>query len=100
MPARYGGVQAPWQAILDRARRMAHGCASSAWTLGFYTLHNWMMALFGEEAQQGGVRDAPLPGARTPCAAGRRWHQAVGALVVGDRRDARQLGHRRRAVRP
>ena len=52
VPARYGGVQAPWPAILDPVRRMAHGCASSAWTLGFYTLHNWMMALFGEQAQE------------------------------------------------
>lgn len=52
VPARYGGLQAPWQSILDPVRRMAHGCASSAWTLGFYTLHNWMMALFGEQAQE------------------------------------------------
>jgi 3-hydroxy-9,10-secoandrosta-1,3,5(10)-triene-9,17-dione monooxygenase len=52
VPARFGGIQAPWPAILDPVRRTAHGCASSAWTLGFYTLHNWMVALFGEEAQQ------------------------------------------------
>jgi 3-hydroxy-9,10-secoandrosta-1,3,5(10)-triene-9,17-dione monooxygenase len=52
VPLRYGGIQAPWPAILDPVRRMAHGCASSAWTLGFYILHNWMMALFGEEAQE------------------------------------------------
>ena len=46
-PARYGGAQADFPAILDPIRRMAHGCAASAWTLGFYTLHNWMLALFG-----------------------------------------------------
>ena len=56
VPARYGGVQAPWPAILDPVRRMAHGCASSAWTLGFYTLHNWMMALFGEQMHDPDVR--------------------------------------------
>ncbi|MFY9918901.1 MAG: acyl-CoA dehydrogenase family protein [Mycobacterium sp.] len=60
VPARYGGVQAPWSAILDPVRRMAHGCASSAWTLGFYTLHNWMMALFGEEAQQEAFATRPF----------------------------------------
>jgi alkylation response protein AidB-like acyl-CoA dehydrogenase len=60
VPARYGGVQAPWQAILDPVRRMAHGCASSAWTLGFYTLHNWMMALFGEEAQDEAFATRPF----------------------------------------
>jgi alkylation response protein AidB-like acyl-CoA dehydrogenase len=52
VPTRFGGAQAPFPAILDPVRRMAHGCASSAWTLGFYALHNWMLALFGEQAQQ------------------------------------------------
>ncbi|MGV0741772.1 acyl-CoA dehydrogenase family protein [Mycolicibacterium sp. XJ870] len=51
VPARYGGQQADFPAILDPVRRMAHGCASSAWTIGFYTLHNWMLALFDEQAQ-------------------------------------------------
>lgn len=60
VPARYGGVQAPWPAILDPVRRMAHGCASSAWTLGFYTLHNWMMALFSEEAQDEAFAERPF----------------------------------------
>ena len=51
VPARYGGPQADFPAILDPVRRMAHGCASSAWTIGFYALHNWMLALFDEQAQ-------------------------------------------------
>lgn len=51
VPARYGGLQAEFPAILDPVRRMAHGCASSAWTIGFYALHNWMLALFDEQAQ-------------------------------------------------
>ena len=81
VPARYGGMQAPFPAILDPVRRMAHGCASSAWTLGFYALHNWMLALFGEQRPGGGVRDAPVPGARSPGAdrprrARRRRHPA------------------------
>jgi len=60
VPARYGGPQAPWPAILDPVRRMAHGCASSAWTLGFYTLHNWLMALFGEQAQEEAFATRPF----------------------------------------
>lgn len=51
LPARYGGRQADFPAILDPIRMMAHGCPSSAWTLGFYILHNWMLALFEERAQ-------------------------------------------------
>jgi 3-hydroxy-9,10-secoandrosta-1,3,5(10)-triene-9,17-dione monooxygenase len=51
VPARYGGSQADFPAILDPVRRLAHGCASSAWTIGFFALHNWMLALFDEQAQ-------------------------------------------------
>lgn len=51
LPARYGGQQADFPESLDAVRTMAHGCASSAWTLGFYTLHNWLLALFDEQAQ-------------------------------------------------
>ena len=39
---------------------MAHGCASSAWTLGFYTLHNWMLALVSEQAQDEVFADGPV----------------------------------------
>ncbi|ORX07947.1 acyl-CoA dehydrogenase [Mycolicibacillus trivialis] len=60
LPARYGGAQAEFPAILDPVRRMAHGCASSAWTLGFYTLHNWMLALFDERTQDEVFADGPV----------------------------------------
>lgn len=60
VPARYGGCQAEFPAPLDPVRRMAHGCASSAWTLGFYALHNWMLALFGEQAQDEAFSTRPF----------------------------------------
>ncbi|HEX2213393.1 MAG TPA: acyl-CoA dehydrogenase family protein [Mycobacterium sp.] len=60
VPARFGGRQAPFPAILDPVRRMAHGCASSAWTIGFYVLHNWMLALFGEQAQEEAFATRPF----------------------------------------
>ncbi|MBS9532171.1 acyl-CoA dehydrogenase family protein [Mycobacterium sp. M1] len=60
VPARHGGAQADFPQILDPVRRMAHGCVSSAWTLGFYTLHNWMIALFGERAQDEVLADGPV----------------------------------------
>ncbi|PQM47408.1 Flavin-dependent monooxygenase, oxygenase subunit HsaA [Mycobacterium talmoniae] len=66
LPARYGGRQAEFPEILDPIRRMAHGCASSAWTLGFYTLHNWMLALFVNRFKTRCSR----PGR---CCARRRW---------------------------
>jgi 3-hydroxy-9,10-secoandrosta-1,3,5(10)-triene-9,17-dione monooxygenase len=60
VPARYGGAQADFPAILDPVRRMAHGCASSAWTIGFYALHNWMLALFDERAQEEAFATRPF----------------------------------------
>ncbi|MUL46459.1 acyl-CoA dehydrogenase [Mycobacterium sp. CBMA293] len=60
VPARFGGQQAPFPAILDPVRRLAHGCTSSAWTIGFLTLHNWMLALFGEQAQQEAFDSRPF----------------------------------------
>ncbi|ORB26940.1 acyl-CoA dehydrogenase [Mycolicibacterium moriokaense] len=59
-PARFGGAQADFPAILDPVRRMAHGCASSAWTIGFYALHNWMLALFDERAQEEAFATRPF----------------------------------------
>jgi 3-hydroxy-9,10-secoandrosta-1,3,5(10)-triene-9,17-dione monooxygenase len=60
VPACFGGRQAAFPEILDPVRRMAHGCASSAWTIGFYTLHNWMLALFDERAQAEGFATRPF----------------------------------------
>jgi alkylation response protein AidB-like acyl-CoA dehydrogenase len=60
VPACYGGREADFAAILDPVRRMAHGCTSSAWTIGFYTLHNWMLALFGEQAQDEAYATRPF----------------------------------------
>ncbi|MDY6996454.1 MAG: acyl-CoA dehydrogenase [Actinomycetota bacterium] len=100
VPARHGGSQAPFPAILDPVRALSHGCASSAWTLGFYALHNWMLALFGEQAQDEAFASrpflAPAPlaptGRGTDCAGGirltGRWSWATGVmdgnwLIVG-----------------
>jgi alkylation response protein AidB-like acyl-CoA dehydrogenase len=60
LPKRYGGSQAEFPEILEVVRLLAHGCTSSAWTLGFYTLHNWMLALFGEQAQDEVFADGPV----------------------------------------
>lgn len=94
LPARYGGEQAPFSAILEPVRRMAHGCASSAWTLGFYILHNWMLALFDERAQDEVFADGPVlcPAPLAPTGRGLpveggvrlsgRWSWATGIMVA------------------
>ncbi len=92
LPKRYGGRQAEFPEILDVVRRLAHGCTSSAWTLGFYTLHNWMLALFGEQAQDEVFADGPVlcpaplapTGRGTPVDTGvrltGRWSWATGVM--------------------
>ncbi|MBB2989771.1 alkylation response protein AidB-like acyl-CoA dehydrogenase [Mycolicibacterium iranicum] len=92
LPERYGGQQAPFPALLEPIRRLAHGCTSSAWTLGFFALHNWMLALFDEQAQDeifsAGAVLAPAPlapsGRGTPVDGGYlvdgRWSWATGIM--------------------
>ncbi|OBF66487.1 acyl-CoA dehydrogenase [Mycobacterium sp. 852002-51971_SCH5477799-a] len=92
LPARYGGIQASFPELLQPIRRMAHGCASSAWTLGFYALHNWMLSLFDpcvqDEVFGSGPVLAPAPLAPTgrgvPADGGvrltGRWSWATGAM--------------------
>ncbi|MDT5070322.1 MAG: 3-hydroxy-9,10-secoandrosta,3,5(10)-triene-9,17-dione monooxygenase [Mycobacterium sp.] len=92
VPKRYGGLQADFRAILDPVRRMAAGCTSSAWTIGFYALHNWMLALFDERAQDEAfatrpfLASAPLAptGRGLPVAGGirlsGRWSWATGVM--------------------
>jgi alkylation response protein AidB-like acyl-CoA dehydrogenase len=91
-PARYGGQQADFQAILDPVRRLAHGCTSTAWTAGFFALHNWMLALFGEQAQDDAFTSHPFlassplapTGRGTPTDGGvrltGRWSWATGVM--------------------
>lgn len=92
VPARYGGRQCEFPALLDPIRAMAHGCTSSAWTIGFFTLHNWMLALFPEQAQREAFADRPFlaPAPLAPTGRGRpvrdgvrlsgRWSWATGVM--------------------
>jgi 3-hydroxy-9,10-secoandrosta-1,3,5(10)-triene-9,17-dione monooxygenase len=84
VPKRFGGQQADFSAILDPVRRMAHGCTSSAWTIGFYTLHNWMLALFGEQAQEEAFATRPFL-APAPLAPTGRGVPADGGITLTGR---------------
>lgn len=83
VPACYGGQQAAFPAILDPVRRMAHGCASSAWTIGFYALHNWMLALFGEQAQAEAFATRPFLAPAPLAPTGRGLPEARGVRLSG-----------------
>lgn len=83
-PARYGGRQAEFPALLDPVRRLAHGCSSSAWTIGFYALHNWMLALFDAQAQEEAFQARPFL-APAPLAPTGRGLPAAGGVTLSGR---------------
>ncbi|WP_310767854.1 acyl-CoA dehydrogenase family protein [Mycobacterium sp. Z3061] len=83
-PKGYGGQQAEFAAIFDPVRRMAHGCASTAWTAAFYTLHTWMLSLFDEQAQAEGFATQPFF-ASAPLAPTGRGTPADGGVTLSGR---------------
>jgi alkylation response protein AidB-like acyl-CoA dehydrogenase len=82
-PACYGGQQADFRDILDPVRRLAHGCTSTAWTAGFFTLHNWMVALFGEQAQADAFASGPFLASSPLAPTGRGAPTTGGVRLTG-----------------
>src|SRR6202000_2781960 len=83
LPKRYGGHQAEFPEILDVVRTLAHGCTSSAWPLGSDTLHNWMLALFGEQAQDEVFAHGPVLCPAPLAPTGRAVPDGDGVRVTG-----------------
>jgi 3-hydroxy-9,10-secoandrosta-1,3,5(10)-triene-9,17-dione monooxygenase len=50
-PARVGGAEEDYGLLVELGAVLAHGCASSAWTLTNLASHHWMLAMFPPEAQ-------------------------------------------------
>lgn len=83
-PRRWGGGQAELATFLDATRRLAQGCASSAWTLSFLTLHAWLFCRFDARFQEEVFADGPAPCAPAPLApTGRAVHVEGGFQVTG-----------------
>ncbi|MBY0275377.1 acyl-CoA dehydrogenase family protein [Candidatus Binatia bacterium] len=92
-PKHWGGAGAEVAEFLEATRRLAHGCASSAWTLSFLSLHSWLLCRFEPRFQEelfanGAIPLAPAPLAPTgkaePCDGGfrvrGRWEWATGVM--------------------
>ncbi len=50
-PARYGGYEYGFTALLDVISEIGRGCASSAWAASLGAIHQWLLALFPGQAQ-------------------------------------------------
>lgn len=67
-PVTAGGQGANFAEFMDVVRRLATGCASTAWTLAFLALHAWMLCKFPAQAQAEFFRDGKIPLAPAPLA--------------------------------
>jgi 3-hydroxy-9,10-secoandrosta-1,3,5(10)-triene-9,17-dione monooxygenase len=67
-PRRHGGAGAEFGDFLEATRRLAHGCASSAWTLSFLSLHAWLLCHFDPRLQEELFADGAIPRAPAPLA--------------------------------
>jgi alkylation response protein AidB-like acyl-CoA dehydrogenase len=65
VPRRFGGGEDDLAVMVAACREIGAGCASTGWLAVIYALHNWMLALFPEQAQREVWADRPY--ALMPC---------------------------------
>lgn len=58
-PARYGGLELGYGAVIDVSDHVARGCASTAWIFGNLISHDWMLPMWPAEAQDAVWKDNP-----------------------------------------
>jgi 3-hydroxy-9,10-secoandrosta-1,3,5(10)-triene-9,17-dione monooxygenase len=51
-PKRWGGMEFDFVAYVDFPLELARGCASTGWNLANLQIHHWMLAMYGERAQE------------------------------------------------
>jgi len=51
-PKRWGGHELDPAALVDACAELARGCGSTAWCVGVLAVHNWMLGLYEEQAQE------------------------------------------------
>jgi len=67
-PRRWGGAGCEVATFLEATRRLGNGCASSAWTLSFLSLHAWLLCRFDPRLQEEVFAQGPAPRAPAPLA--------------------------------
>ena len=84
-PKRFGGMELPFQAVVDIVAETARGCPSTAWNIGNLGCHHWVLAYYPEETQRE-VWDAnpdALIASSIALAAGRGRKTSGGLVVSG-----------------
>jgi 3-hydroxy-9,10-secoandrosta-1,3,5(10)-triene-9,17-dione monooxygenase len=50
-PKRFGGMELPFQAIVDIVAELARGCPSTAWNVGNLGCHHWILGYYEPDTQ-------------------------------------------------
>jgi 3-hydroxy-9,10-secoandrosta-1,3,5(10)-triene-9,17-dione monooxygenase len=58
-PARVGGSELPYRALVEIGAILAEGCASTSWVVTNLASHHWMLAMWPKEAQDEIWGDSP-----------------------------------------
>ena len=58
-PKRWGGFELDPAALVRASCELARGCGSTGWCVGVLAVHNWMLGLYEEQAQQDVWGDDP-----------------------------------------
>lgn len=85
VPAGGGGGGASLGTLFDVTRRLAHGCASSAWTLSFLAMHAWLLCKFEPALQDELFGAGRVPLAPAPLAPTGRAEPADGGYRINGR---------------
>ncbi|WP_437901163.1 acyl-CoA dehydrogenase family protein [Sorangium sp. So ce124] len=81
-PARYGGYEYGFTALLDVISEIGRGCTSSAWACSLGAIHQWLLGLFPGQAQDDVWRESPraiMCGSYSPVAAA---HAVDGGYLI------------------
>lgn len=84
-PKRWGGSGCDVATFLEATRRLAHGCASSAWTLSFLNLHAWLLCRFDPRLQEEIFASGPCPRTPAPLAPTGKATRVEGGFRVSGR---------------
>jgi alkylation response protein AidB-like acyl-CoA dehydrogenase len=85
-PERFGGGQCGWDALCAATMELAHGDGAQAWVANVYAEHNFLLALFPDQAQHevwGDNPDALISASVLP--AGNTVERANGGYVLSGR---------------
>ena len=61
IPKQHGGFELNIDTMADISRLLGRSCMSTAWVMGFFVGHNWMVTRFSEQTQDDVFGDNPNP---------------------------------------